>query len=657
MANEMKRGRSQTIWRYTPEATFRYNDSYGWCRVGRIGIREKEALSGPLAEALAQALRKWNAMDRSHYPDPITQASKYEVGTPDHVEYSLWPLVFECRVCRRVQYYQTLERLKEQNDRLTCRDCSKGGNRQATLRQLPYVYICECGRLQEPFVRSCPTDRKHRIKLIDRGNFRDSYWLCMDCGTRLSQTAREGLGVRNCDCAPGKSMRGITLLDTRLFFSQTLQIVDIRSAALGHWKENPNFSDFLLCATLRAEPYKSQHLLDLAKSRSEAEALSPELQAVVQQLVASGKMSHAEALATVGLASKSVKDVWHTYKTSAMALGALSGGQRWDNVRSSREYLFVRDDPGMDTLHTKDLLADATAQGDTKTVDRLKREQQLARDLGLANLQVVQNLPILLAGYGYTRYFQTPADGGADAEEKKALKLRPFPAVDMKVPIYIARNTTEALLFELDPWRVAAFLSLNLGFTPPPAARASEAHLSAWLIGVSARLASQGESHLELKWFEQEAGLAVDAPSALLFGLLHSISHVLKATAHLYVGVDADSIAEYLFAQHQTGMLYVSSHVEFNLGGMSSVFRSNMTQWLGSCRDFAIRCSFDPVCIDGGGACLACLYTKFGCGYFNRTLSRAFLMGGFAKGREARLVGYWEPRTVELAETLRRGAA
>jgi len=154
-----------------------------------------------------------------------------------------------------------------------------------------------------------------------------------------------------------------------------------------------------------------------------------------------------------------------------------------------------------------------------------------------------------------------------------------------------------------------------------------------------------------------EAGVTVDEPSALAFGVLHTLSHVLKATGHKFVGIDADSLAEYLFPAHGAGLLYASAHVEFTLGGIDSVFRSNLTQWLGSARDYADQCSFDPVCGSMGGACLACLYTKFGCAHFNRSLSRSYLLGGIIPGRERRVSGYWSREVVSEERRLRQGAA
>jgi hypothetical protein len=155
-----------------------------------------------------------------------------------------------------------------------------------------------------------------------------------------------------------------------------------------------------------------------------------------------------------------------------------------------------------------------------------------------------------------------------------------------------------------------------------------------------------------LRPWEINRGDLVDDAAAMAFGVLHSLSHMLKVTAHRYVGIDGDALAEYLFPAHMAGLLYASSQVTFTLGGIDAVFRSNLTQWLGSARDYAGVCSFDPVCERSGGACLACLYPKFGCVYFNRTVSRAFLVGGQVPGREHPIDGFWSTHVVKLVEEL-----
>lgn len=140
------------------------------------------------------------------------------------------------------------------------------------------------------------------------------------------------------------------------------------------------------------------------------------------------------------------------------------------------------------------------------------------KKLGLVDLRIVQALPILLAGFGYTRYFSSPQDSSdaSGATNVGQVVLRSYPVVEGKIPIYVARNTTEALLYELDSWRLAAFLKLNAGIEPSLNARKTEPTIRAWLLEQSTRLLQTGESHFLLKPFEIEAGVTIDDSSALL---------------------------------------------------------------------------------------------------------------------------------------------
>src|SRR5450759_4235777 len=85
MANEMKRGRSQVVWRYTPGATYRYNDSGAWCRTTEITLQDPKPLSGALASAVSNLLRSWQAISPDKYPDPIKQPQKYAAVSYTHL--------------------------------------------------------------------------------------------------------------------------------------------------------------------------------------------------------------------------------------------------------------------------------------------------------------------------------------------------------------------------------------------------------------------------------------------------------------------------------------------------------------------------------------------------------------------------------------------
>jgi len=524
---------------------------------------------------------------------------------------------------------------------------------------VPYAYVCECGRLDTVYIPSnIPGhNRDHFIELINRGTFQDSFWRCRECQRPLYRNAREGLGFRRCECAPKKGKRGVLLEDSRLHYSQTLDLVDIEPKVVDRWKDNSRFADILLAGALRMSAYRPRDLIDLAEWKpGGSSGLSPELQHMKSTLMKDLGLSDEQADAMVRKSAEQGRsNPWATYDADLKPFRDTLGQILWEDSRRTIEYLFVRDEPSAGALSLDQLIVETEASGSKESADRLRDERALGEKLGLSELRVVQALPILLAGVGFTRYFANPQDAAEISGNSGPgkVQLRSYPAIEGKIPIYVARNATEGLLYDLDPWRLAAYVEANSGITVPVDVAKSKPEIYAWLLMQSGRLIQTGESHFLLRSFEVEAGVAVDEVSALIFGVLHTMSHVLKATAHRYVGIDGDSLAEYLFPAHAAGLIYVSSHVQFTLGGIDSVFRSNLTQWLASARDYAGRCSFDPVCMHSGGACLACLYPKFGCAYFNRSVSRSFLIGGRVSGRNEIVVGYWNAKVVERARVLK----
>jgi hypothetical protein len=660
MKDTMSRGRSQVIWRYLPGATFRYNESGAWCEVADVTIRDPKPVSVALTAALGHELRRWKAITPTGYPDPALQPGRYEVGEPYHVYYSVWPTVFTCRRCGRAHWYSDLDRMRAVNDRLACRSCREAD----LLRQVPYAYVCECGRKDTVFIAKHSTD--HKVILEDKGSFEESFWYCTECHLRLQRNSREGLGYRSCECAPRKAKRGVILQDTRVYYPQTLQMVEVEPSVLERWRDNPHFSEFLLGGCVQARAYSPHHILDLSavKGTNAEPSVSMELQVMRDKLIGLGMDAVKVEEMIRDSVTTATGDPWGTYANELDEYVPGLRDLKLDESRQTIEYVFTRDEPSMGTISLKQIQKEATAFGDNATAQRLADEQRLAYDLGLLDLAVVESLPLLLAGYGFTRFFASPQaaeEGGDGTAKASTLTLRSFKSHGNKIPIYAARNTTEALGYRLDPYRLAAFLEANHLATTPGHYLESEPALRSWLLGLSGPLLAQKESHLVHTSWEEDEGLSVDQTSAFLFGVLHTMSHVLKATAYRYVGVDADSLAEYLFPAHAAGLLYVSSHVAFTLGGIDSVVRSNLTQWLGAARDYAGQCSFDPVCSHAGGACMACLYPKFGCGYFNRTVSRAFLFGGRVMGHPAPVVGLWQPevsqRAAELTERKLHGAA
>jgi hypothetical protein len=646
----MRRGRSRILWKYTPDGTYRYSDNGPWCVTSGINFASKSPLDAALAQALAGALSRWGAVEERIYPDPLTQASKYVCGEPGNVFFSLWPLVFQCTVagCQTLHYYRDLNSLRSANTMLRCRDCGNTG----TFKQVPYIFVCQCGRIETPYVPPCKKDKQHAVQLVDRKGFRESFWRCKVCKTNVLPGKNTGLGFRLCPC--GKAMRGMRLDDPQSYYAQTINIVAVESQTLDAWRKNSRFDLFLAGAALELPRHERAHINDLPSRRDGSDPSQAATERALRaSLEASGLSQSLIEKTLADLSAATGGDVWKAYEEDVSRFENLYIEANFAQHRQTVEYVFVRDDRGCAPLAMDDLLRHARETGEAQAESRYERELDLARSLGIRRLELIQELPLILGAYGYTRYLSDPYATVKDAKgvESRAT-LRPFASVDTQIPIYTARNTTEGLFFEMDPCVLAVFVALNLHMELPTYSRNDVAGWKAWLLQTCPDLFNSGESHLRLHDAEAARGREVALPSALAFGAIHSLAHALKNTAHKFVGIDGDGLAEYLFPAYGAGLIYASANVEFTLGGIDSVFRSNMSQWLGAVRDYAGLCSFDPVCGEGGGACHACMYPKFGCQHFNRTVSRSFLVGGMVDGFPEPLYGLWSSEIRQATERL-----
>ena len=307
--------------------------------------------------------------------------------------YTVWPTVFACRSCGQIHYYRDLQKLLQVNDRLACKTC-KGHDQ---LRQVPYAFVCECGRIDLIFIKH---EQGHPITLVNKGSFQELYWWCKTCRKPLYRSARDGLGYRPCSCLPRKLMRGILLEDSRVYYSQSIDLVEIEPDVLNKWKDNTCFSDILLGAILQIPAYDPIHLRDLAKWKPSEIDLTPELK-VMRTLLLQRGMSEVEADTMVQESAKAGADPWVTYDRDLAPFRSITSPYQWEDSRRTREYIFVRDEPSSVTLSLENLISEASKLGDSVSTQRLESERAIAAQLGLVDLRVVQALPILLAGIGY----------------------------------------------------------------------------------------------------------------------------------------------------------------------------------------------------------------------------------------------------------------
>ena len=580
---EMRRAKSQVLFRYTPRAMFRYNETYGWCEVTSIEMRNIQDLSPVLAEAVWSVLTAWNAIQPDNYADPKLYPSKYEVGEPYQVHYTLAPLVFSCKRCRRVHFYLDLDKLTNTNYGLNCRGCRAAG----TLVQIPYKYIHECGRSDSLYVPKHPYT--HNITMNNRGRFQESNWYCQTCNVPLTTPGKQGLGLRPCKCGYRQLMRGSTLQDPSVHYTRTVSLVDTQDGLLERAEMTDGLASSLLAGLLRTAHYDRNGFDDLLTPVLASQVEPNRIESLRQTLIAQG-LTDPEQLDSILLAMENhlISPQVEKQRSLQADVEKMLGPESayLETAKSSRtllEYLFVRDHSRMQSLDLTSLLEQAVERKDYLAQERYSTDMVEAERLGISGLRVLEKFPLLLAAIGFSRVYSSP-------QQNKATQLRPFITDRPKIPIYAVRSTTEALMFELDPWREAAWLIENGSSKLPATGFSNESEIRLWLLREREIFLAQKEAHLELTSWEKEQGQQVQRTAALQFGLLHSLSHMLIVAARTQVGFEADSVGEYLFPISGAGVIYATGHQQFTLGAIVSAFKLNLGLWLNATHEAAQRC-------------------------------------------------------------------
>jgi hypothetical protein len=244
---------------------------------------------------------------------------------------------------------------------------------------------------------------------------------------------------------------------------------------------------------------------------------------------------------------------------------------------------------------------------------------------GVDQLTLVADFPILTATYGFSRVDYAP----------NTARLNAFPpdrSQRGRTPIYVDEVGADALLLSLDKRRVIRWLEAN-GFEPAlPAGSDPRASQLAYFIQVLTAVRSR------------QTIPSADPEARMVFGLLHTFSHIAIRQAAVLCGLDRTSLSEYLVPRVLSTAIYCNHRFGATIGALTALFESSVADWF-ALVDGDRRCVYDPVCSDRGGACHACVHLpETSCRFFNLNLSRAFLFGGTDSVLGEIGVGYFDPR-------------
>jgi hypothetical protein len=236
--------------------------------------------------------------------------------------------------------------------------------------------------------------------------------------------------------------------------------------------------------------------------------------------------------------------------------------------------------------------------------------------MGISDVELLSDFPIVLASYGFSRTEPAPRRPG---QNEVLCNLNPFPQDREhggRWPIFVDETTADALMIRVNSRRVVDWLLANGANVALPNAENPDAASRAYFVNLL------GGRQL------RETLPGTDREARMVFGLLHTLSHTLVKEAALLCGLDRISIAEYMLPRALAFAIYCSHRSGQSIGALTALFEQSINEWFGAARSRR-RCVYDPVCRVDGGSCHACTHlSETSCRFFNMNLSRAYLFGG-----------------------------
>lgn len=597
------RGQTQVLYRHLPQAIFEHDD-YGLCKVESVTQSDVPVNREALFDALSGALSQWATQGfHEKYPDPRDEAkrSRYSVGAPREVRFEPYPLNFCCRKCGRVASYDRLQKAGGAPGK--CPHCS------GSMSQVRYVQAHNCGRLEElklPF-KKCPNGHgPEHLMFYDPGRVRQARWRCRLCGADI-----QGMRMTPCKCAYNDSLSNntppyekwlkvIPTGDPSLYIAHTLAFVNFPEDAEARFRAADGAHALWLARVWRL---LDKPVAEVLKQRAESKGADSdsEVEELIEALRAANphhpKVREYDARKAQPPGQAAIDKV---AALLGSAVGELSGPPR----RWLTEHVTLLDRTSITTV--PDVARILHARGDDVQASEIEVAATRAADLlGIQSIQIINDFPLALCAFGYTR----------TAREPSRAVINPFAADENgKFPLYVVASETEALWFQLDPIRVVSWLVANGLAAGPTPSSADTAW--AWLF--------VNVPGLRESVYQPNYG---DSRAVAVRTLLHTMSHVFLKRIE-WSGFAPSSIGEYLIPGTLSFILYANRYAETKIGGLTTLFEQRLSTWLWDGVQSGRECIYDPICTDEGGSCAGCTHREHNCVAFNRELSRAMLYGG-----------------------------
>jgi hypothetical protein len=596
----MNRGKQQVLFHYLPNRTF---DFEGVAAIAQItGIRgdpRTDLNIGVVLHRIAEEVGAWCEEFRPALRDNVlSQISNFILLDPKSIQSELFPKVLWCQNprCGRVFDYRHRNSLPNQ-----CPVCHQG-----KLIQLRFVKIHRCGTLKPllpPVCRRC--HNSNNMALDTRGSERISNfrWICRQCND--SQNVFGGY-CNECQW-PDSSLRQMDIevhRAGRTYYAHTTTLLNIPDRSLDgffnitEWpaiaaakffglpEANQKFTEY---RHVSSNPQNSQSIglsgtdLDALFSQQAEGKLSPNDVVREMQRLRERRQEEQNANSPEGIVQSLCERT----------------GVPWPIWQNAGQEMIEATMP-----------LEIGRPIELNITDTSNPNSEIATQMGLSKVALVSDYPIITATYGFSRAEYQP----------NQCRLNPFPAHPDhggKFPIFVDQVQADALLLSLNPDRVISWLERN--GCNPVIPNGNDRYLSkrAYFFELLSNVSMRETIHAD----QREA--------RMVFGLLHTLSHLSVRRAALLCGLDRTSLSEYLLPRALTYAIYCNHRFGATIGALTALFEQSLFEWLNSIKETR-RCVYDPVCREKSGNCHACTHlAETSCRFFNLNLSRAFLFGGY----------------------------
>lgn len=632
MTRKTDRGKGQVLTTYLPGKTFDFPGGTTIAQVTSIrGVSKENELNLPVVrQRVAEAARAWSEESRRSLKDAILNDNDYFVLLdPTNVETEIFPKVFWCQNtrCSRVFDHSSSGNIPNST---TCKACEKG-----TLAQLRFVQIHRCGAMKPLVPPRCDSCKKNNhMALHTRGSerIRNFQWVCQGCNNSQPKGVYGDLCQQCRGNAPGsgtgdpRRMNVIVHRTGSSFYPHSATMLNIPSKEMETF-----FSRVPEWYAVSAAKFLE---IPEAQGRSLTEFVEESVKIQEEDVGAVKSKDLDDLLADA--ASKSGQELADSLRELQERQRAEKPSSASDIAKALQKRTGVSEpswsEAGQDML-------EAVMPRETGVPHDLELGEdnglatspsvKNARKLGMTGLSLIEDFPMVTATYGFSREMYQPNE----------CELRPFPLkVDQgnKHPIFVDKVQADALVFRLDASRVIRWLERNNQQIKLPSGEVGYAER-----GFFVELFEGAPVRQTLK--------ADQAVRRMVFGLMHTLTHLGVRRASLLSGLERNSLSEYMLPRALTSAIYCNHRSSATIGALTALYEQSLSEWLASVLDSRL-CVYDPICKRREGSCHACTHlAETSCSYFNLNLGRAFLFGGRDPELKEDLIGFLDP-TLDVAQ-------